>query len=113
MLNKNKVSSKDYFAKIKRKGDFSKLTTKEFSIFFKKFCGALIYRGKRGYSIKVLNYLLLSLKKEFKKDPTFLFYTVANRLMPVFIIGQKQYFNTVVDVPVLARGNKKNLYLLN
>jgi len=33
--------------------------------------------------------------------------------MPVFIIGQKQYLGNVIDVPVLARGNKKNLYMLN
>jgi len=79
----------------------------------KKFCGALVYKGKKSYSIRILNYLYLNLKKKFKNDPTTLFYTVANKLMPVFIIGQKQYLGNVIDVPVLARGNKKNLYMLN
>jgi len=33
--------------------------------------------------------------------------------MPIFIIGQKQYRGNISDVPILARGNKKNLYMLN
>src|SRR6185436_751553 len=99
MLKKNKMSYKEYFSYIRKKDNFGKLSSKEFGVFLKKFCGTLIYKGKKSYSIKVYNYLLLNLKKKFKKDPTMLFYTVANKLMPVFVIGQKQYFGKVVDVP--------------
>jgi len=107
MLKVNKISYKNYFANIKKRENFGNLTSKEFSIFLKKFCGTLIYKGKKSYSMRTFNYLFLNLKKKFKKDPTTLFYTVANKLMPVFIIGQKQYLGNVTDVPVLARGNKK------
>jgi len=107
MLKKNKISSREYFAYIKSKENFGNLTSKEFAIFLKKFCGTLVYRGKKSYSIRVLNYLLLNLKKNFKKDPILSFYEVANKLMPIFIIGQKQYRGNISDVPILARGNKK------
>lgn len=113
MLKKNKVSSREYFSYIKRKENFANLTSREFATFLKKLCGTLVHRGKKSYSIRVYNYLLLNLKKKFKKDPTILIYDVANKLMPVFVIGQKQYRGSITDVPVLARGNKKNLYMLN
>jgi ribosomal protein S7 len=113
MPKKIKISYKKYFADIRKRDNFGKLTSKEFGLFIKKFCGTLVYKGKKSYSIKVFNYLLYNLKKQFKQDPTALFYIVANKLMPVFVVGQKQYFGNVVDIPVLARGNKKNLYMLN
>jgi len=113
MPKKNKISYKQYFADIKRRDNFDKLTSKEFGSFIKKFYGILIYKGKKSYSIKAFDYLLYSLKKQFKQDPMALIYNISNKLMPVFVIGQKQYRGNVVDVPVLARGNKKNLYMLN
>jgi len=66
MLKKNKISYKNYFANIKKRENFGNLTSKEFSIFLKKFCGALVYKGKKSYSIRILNYLYLNLKKSLK-----------------------------------------------
>jgi len=113
MPKREKISYKKYFADIKKRENFGNLTSKEFGSFIKKFHGTLIYKGKKSYSIRVFDYLLLNLKKQFKQDPTKLIYTVANKLMPVFVVGQKQYRGRVIDIPVLARGNKKNLYMLN
>jgi len=59
-----------------------------------------------------VSYLLYNLKKRFKQDPIELLYLIANKLMPTFVIGQKRYRRNVVDVPVLAYGNKKKfLYI--
>jgi len=64
MLKVNKISYKNYFANIKKRENFGNLTSKEFSIFLKKFCGTLIYKGKKSYSMRTFNYLFLNLKKK-------------------------------------------------
>jgi len=112
MHKKENTSYKHYFANIKKKQDFGKLTAREFSSFLKKFSGVLIYKGKKSYSVRTVSYLLYNLKKRFKQDPIELLYLIANKLMPTFVIGQKRYRRNVVDVPVLAYGNKKKfLYI--
>jgi len=112
MHKKENISYKKFFSEIKKRQNFGKLTSKEFSVFLKKFCGVLIYRGRKSYSIRTFNYLLYNLKKQFNQDPTKLLYNIANKLMPVFVIGQKRYGNNVVDVPVLLMVIKKKfLYI--
>jgi len=68
MLKKNKISSREYFSYIKRKENFANLTSREFATFLKKLCGTLVHRGKKSYSIRVYNYLLLNLKKIQKRS---------------------------------------------
>jgi len=113
MHKKQIISSKDYFVNIRKRYDFVNLNSKEFSIFLKKFCGILISKGRKSYSIKVFNFLLLNLKKRFNNDPMNLLYIIANKLMPIFIVGKKRYTTNVVDVPVLAYSNKKIFLYIN
>jgi len=65
MLKKNKISSREYFAYIKSKENFGNLTSKEFAIFLKKFCGTLVYRGKKKLFYKSFKLSFIKFKKKF------------------------------------------------
>src|SRR4051794_6309455 len=90
------------------------LTYRDFLIFRKKFYGVFIFRGKKSFSIKILHYILLNLKKLRRKfNPMKLFFIIVKRVSPFLTVGQKRYGRSVIKVPSLLFGNKKNVLLLN
>jgi ribosomal protein S7 len=98
----------------KLKNKLNPFTYRDFLIFRRKFYGMFILRGKKSYSIKILHYILLNLKKlRIKTNPMKLFFFIVKRVTPFLTLGQKKYGVNIITVPSLLFGNKKNVILLN
>ena len=90
------------------------LTYRDFLIFRKKFYGIFIFRGKKSFSIKILHYILLNLKKLRRKfNPMTLFFIIAKRATPFLTIGQRKFGTNVIAIPSFFFGNKKSVLLLH
>jgi len=95
--------------------ELTSLTFRDFLVFRKKLCGVFVFRGKKTFSIKSLNYILLRLKRmdrRKKQNPMGLFFVAMKRLTPFLTLSQNNIGKRVINVPSLLYGNKKNVLLL-
>ena len=109
----NKHLSYAYSDKTK---ELTSLTFRDFLVFRRKLCGTFVFKGKKTYSLKSLNYILYGLKrvKRFRRnDPMALFFIAVKRLTPFLTLSQNNIGRRIINVPSLLYGNKKNVLLLN
>ena len=98
----------------KSRSKLNPLTYRDFLIFRKKFLGMFVLRGRKSFSMKMLHYILLNLKRlKVKTNPMKLFFLIIQRVTPFLTLGQKKYGINIITVPSLLFGNKKNVILLN
>jgi hypothetical protein len=98
---------------VKRENKVRPYSRIDFDKFLLKFCGNFIYRGNKSYSFKVYDYFLINLKISLKKNPTRIFMILIKIIMPFLILGKKTFKGRVINVPVFAKGNKRNILLTN
>jgi ribosomal protein S7 len=100
---------------LRSKNKLNPLTYRDFLIFRKKFLGMFVLRGKKSFSMKILHYILLNLKKlkKTKMNPMKLFFIIIRNVTPFLTLGQKKFGTNIITVPSLLYGNKKNVILLN
>jgi len=102
------------FETSKSQNKLNPLTYRDFLIFRRKFFGMFVLRGKKSFSMKILHYILLNLKKlKVKTNPMKLFFIIIRHVTPFLTVGQKKYGTNIINVPSLLFGNKKNVILLN
>ena len=85
----------------------------DFLFFRKKFCGVFISRGKKAYAMQIFNFIMCELKKKFRENPSLSFYKIAKNVVPFFVLRQKKFGKRIVYLPALAKGNKKNRFMLD
>lgn len=89
------------------------LTYRDFLIFRRKFFGIFIFKGKKAFSVKMFNYIFLSLKKMRRKyNPNKLFFIISKRISPFLTTKETKIGKRIVAVPSFFYGNKKNVLLL-
>lgn len=90
------------------------LDINEFDEFLNKFYGNLIFRGKKKYSIKFVDFIFLKLKKKFKADPLIKLYFIINNLTPLFNLSQKKVGRKKFQyIPSLAIGKRRYFLILD
>src|SRR5689334_2080683 len=91
----------------------NKIHKKDLKIFLKKFLGVFIYRGKKSRAMKLIDFFYFSLKLNFKFNPLKIMYRVIKNLMPFLVTGLKTYKGRIYYVPIIVKGNKKNVLVID
>lgn len=98
---------------VKKENFIKPFSRNDFDSFLLKLYGNFIFRGKKSYSLKIYNYLLLNLKKKLKKNPILIFMQLIKILIPFLILSKKTYKGKSLFVPMFANKNKKNILMIN
>lgn len=98
---------------IKNENRIKPIKLNDFGKFLKIFIGTNIHRGKKAYSIKILNYIFLNLKKIIKKDPTKILFIIIKNLSPFITVGKRSFKKKINLIPLLTNDRKKNFLMSN
>lgn len=113
-MYKKKINVKKVRSNIIDKSNIlNKFTQNDFVIFKKKLCGMFIYKGKKSFSIKLFDFFLKGLKRKLNNNPIKNLYKIVINLVPFFLLTQKKIGKRLVYLPMLAKANKKNRFMLN
>jgi len=92
------------------------LSTKEeeFGLFFIRFVGYLIHRGKKSKAIKDYDYIIYNLKKYYRYENIInILYRFFLKLYPIFNVKYKRFGKNYQPIPKLAYGNVKNVLIFS
>ena len=100
--------------KVNKRALYSMVIEKdEFYKFLKKFMGSLIFKGNKVRAMKSFDEILYNLKKNLKRKPMDIFYTIFLRLVPIFSIAYKRMGNRYQPVPKLANKNVRVVLMID
>jgi ribosomal protein S7 len=85
----------------------------EYDVFYNKFYGSLIFRGRKSYAFRMFDNILFNFKNQLKVDPYIELRKAIENLIPILGITKKRIGKVYHSVPKMAVGNRRFVIMLN
>jgi len=85
----------------------------EYDVFYNKFYGSLIFRGRKSYAFRMFDNILFNFKNQLKVDPYIELRKAIENLIPILGLTKKRIGKVYHSVPKMAVGNRRFVIMLN